>query len=333
MVKVGILGAGNIGGTHVRGYQCLANARVVAVDDIVKAKAENMAAPLQARAYDDWQAFLGDPEVEMVDICLPTYLHKQGVLAAAQAGKHILCEKPVALSLAQVDRMIAAVERAGVKAMIAQVIRFWPHYVAIKEMLERGQLGAPIMAQAARLGSQPTWSSWFADPQLSGGALLDLHIHDLDWLYYLFGRPRSVYAVGVRSANGAWDHVLTSLDYGRMKAAAEASSLMPNSYPFTMVFRMLGEQGYAEFRLGGTQSDPSAAARRDGLVVYQAGQPPQFPACSDEDPYLAEIRYFVDCLDEGKSPTIATLAEARTVLEIALAVRRSLETGKVVRLT
>ena len=133
MIRVGILGAGNIAGVHSRAYAHLANARVVAVDDSERSKAETMAATHQAQPYSDWADFFADAAIDMVDVCLPTYLHADAVIAAAQAGKHVLCEKPVALNLEQVDRMIAAVKGAGVQAMIAQVIRFWPHYLAIKQ--------------------------------------------------------------------------------------------------------------------------------------------------------------------------------------------------------
>lgn len=331
MINVGILGAGGIARTHVRGYAQLPNTRVVAVCDIIPERAETMAASLAARPYTDWAAFLAHPGMDMVDICLPTYLHDQGVIAAAGAGKHVLCEKPVTLTIEQADRMIAAVDRAGVKAMVAQVIRFWPHYSAIKDMLERGELGAPLVARLARLGTLPAWGSWYRDPALSGGALLDLHVHDLDWVYYLFGAPRTVYAVGVQSDTSAWNDLTTSLDYGDHKAVVEASLLMPAGFPFTMHCRVLGANACAEYRYGGGQVDPQGAARLHSLAIYRGGgAPAEDVPCSAEDPYMAEIRYFVGCLEAGVEPAIATLRDARAVLGTALAARRSLETGSVI---
>ena len=329
MVKVGLLGAGGIGKVHAGAYERIAGAKVVAVADLMRERAESVAAPFQARVYEDWRPLLDDADVQMVDICLPTYLHEPAVVAAAQAGKHILSEKPITLSLAQADRMLDAVKQAGVQAMIAQVIRFWPHYLAIKKLLDSGDLGAPVMAQAARLGSLPAWSSWYADPALSGGALLDLHIHDLDWLYYLFGMPKTVYAMGRKLESGAWNQILTSLDFGASQAAAEASLLMPKGFPFTMIFRMLGEKGYAEYQTGGIQANPHTAERTHMLVVCKNEQLEALD-CVADDPYEAEIRYFVDCLNEGRAPAIATLDEARDVLKIVMAVRQSLESGQVV---
>ena len=246
MIRVGLLGAGLIGRVHARAYSQIESARLVAVADIDHGAANQVAAEHGARAYYAIEALLADPEIDTVDVCLPTYLHEQAVVGAAGAGKHVLCEKPIARSLAEADRMLEAVEGSGVTAMIAQVVRFSPQYVAIKECLERGDLGRPLAAVAARLAAPPNWARWFQCPQLSGGAALDLHVHDLDYLFHLFGQPERVFAVGSQSAAGAWDHVLTTLDYGDKAATAEASYMMPTRFPFTTTFRLLGEKGCIE---------------------------------------------------------------------------------------
>ena len=331
-IKVGLLGAGFIGTTHAQAYAAIEEAQLVAVADVKREAADRLAESCGARAYYDIEALLGDDEVEAVDVCLPTFLHERCVVSAAQRGKHVLCEKPIALALEQVDSMISAVREAGVIAMVAQVLRFWPQYVVIRDMFERGELGKPLMATATRLAEPPGWSGWFRDPNLSGGALVDLHIHDLDYIYSLFGRPRSVYSVGMASETGAWDYVVTSLDYGDKRAVAEASFLMPEGYPFQTIFRLLGTDGCAEyrFRVAG-QVDRREEAETE-FVLYRSDQPPEYPAYPDKDGYEAEIEYFVNCVSQGKEPEIATLEEARTVLQIALAARESLETGQVVQL-
>jgi predicted dehydrogenase len=244
----------------------------------------------------------------------------------------VLCEKPLALSLTDADRMLAAVQRAGTKAMVAQVIRFWPEYVALRQALEAGQIGQPRLATGARLASAPGWGAWFNDPAKSGGALFDLHIHDLDFVYSLFGRPRRVYAVGTRGATGGWDHVLTSLDYGDRKAVLEASYAFPAGFPFQMALRVTGDTGCVDFRLGGVAQVDERAAAQTQLLLYRAGAAPERLPAPAEDGYTAEIRYFVDCLVAGRHPAVGTLAEARDVLTIVLAARQSLETGAVVEL-
>ena len=330
MIKVGLLGAGGIGRHHASRYGQIENARLVAVADIDRVAAGKLAKEYGTQVYYTMESLLDDPDIDMVDVCLPTFLHEQAVVAAARAGKHVLCEKPVALTMAGVERMIEAVDRAGVKCMVAQVIRFWPQYAEIKALLDRGELGRPLMAHAARLGCVPALRSWYGDPGLSGGALLDLHVHDLDYLYQIFGKPTSVYALGLATENGAWNQVLTSLDYGDKKAAAEASFLMPNSYPFGMSLRLLGDKGCAEYACQGEQRDLQAPPKNE-LVIYPCGEPARYHRCCPErDAYLAEIEYFVDCVAQDTAPKSATLTEAREVLEVAMAARRSLETGQVV---
>jgi predicted dehydrogenase len=332
MIQVGLLGAGFIGATHAAAFAKVDGVRLAVIADANRAAADKLAAQYGARAANTIEAVLDDPGIGAVSICLPTYLHAATFVAAAERGKHILCEKPLALSLADADRMHAAAEQSGVKSMVAQVIRFWPEYVRIREALESGQLGQPRMATAARLTAPPTWGAWFADPTKSGGALFDLHIHDLDFVFSLFGKPRTVYAVGVRGAMGGWDHVLTSLDYGDKKAVVEASYALPKAFPFQMSFRLTGDTGCVDFRFGGvTQVDQRAAARSD-LVLYRAGVEPVVLIAPSEDAYQAEIRYFANCLLEDRAPALATLAEAREVLTIALAAQQSLETGSVVSL-
>ena len=332
MIRVGLLGVGFIGATHAACYKNIAGARLVAVADVNREAADRVAAEHDARAYYAVEPLLEDKEVDVVDVCLPTFLHEQAVVSAAEAGKDILCEKPIARSLSEVDHMLGAVRRAGVKCMVAQVVRFWPQYAAIKELLDMGRIGQPWMATASRLTSFPGWSTWFGDPALSGGAILDLHIHDLDYVFYLFGRPGRVYAVGHADASGAWNQVVTTLYYGDKAAVAEASFMMPPGFPFTATFRLVGTQGCVEyrFRVGG-QVDQRDVATTE-FTLYRPDQPPESPLCSDQDPYLAEIEYFVDCVMQGKHPEVATLEEARAVLQIALAAQESLEHGRVVTL-
>ncbi len=332
-IRVGLYGAGGIAAVHADAYAEIPEAELVAVCDTLPERADKLAAKHGARACYDGQSLVSDPTIDVIDICLPTYLHAQAVIDAARGGKHVLCEKPVALGVHDVDRMIAAVEGAGVQGMIAQVVRFTAHYQLIKDLLDRGELGRPLTAQLQRLSSGPTWGSWFRDPKLSGGALLDLHIHDLDYLYHLFGRPQRVYAAGLASEQGGWDQVLSALDYGDLKATAEASFMFPASYPFTATIRLLGDKGCVQYPAAAVTVDPQAAASSAGdLVYYCAGQAPSCPEYPRHNPYQTEIEYFIGCLVRGEPVQIATLRQAREVLEIAMAVKRSLETGQVVSL-
>jgi len=331
MVQIGLLGAGGIGKVHAGAYRQIEGANLVAVADINRQAADDLAVQVGARAYYDMNTLFDDPQIDAVDICLPTYLHPQAVIAAAAHGKHVVCEKPIALTLDLVDQMIEAVTRAGVYSMIAQVVRFWPEYLAIRKILEEGKIGKPQAMMASRRSSPPHWGSWFAQPTLSGGTLFDLEIHDLDFAYYLFGKPAGVYGMEVKSANGSWSQIFTSLDYGDKKVLVESSQLMPEGYPFDVACKVVGSDGYVDYRYFGGQVDERSSATT-GLWLYQPGQAPQRPELPTMDSYAAELDYFVRCVNANKAPEIATFKQAREVLEMVLAIRHSCETGSVVKL-
>ena len=197
----------------------------------------------------------------LVDICLPTPFHRTYAERAFAAGKHAVVEKPLALTLTDADAIIAAASAAGKYLMVGHVLRFWPEYLAVRDKLLSGELGQPIAATAQRLSNLPQWAEWFRDPQKTGGAVLDLMIHDLDMLNWLFGKPRRVSATGIKEPNGGWNHVTALISYDRVEAEAEASFLMPRDFPFTAGMRILCTGGVLEyqFRAGGASFEAGQA--------------------------------------------------------------------------
>jgi len=326
MLNFGLLGAGAMGQTHADVLDRLENARLVAVGGGRPQTAGKLAATHQARYYQQIEALINAPQIDVIDICLPTFLHEQCVTLAAAAGKHIFCEKPLALSKAEANRMAAAVQAAGVHFMVAQVVRFWPEYTVIKKLLDAGDLGQPLTAYATRL-HEPRPVAWLNDPAQGGGAIFDLHIHDLDFLYYLFGLPQAVYAVGQQSETGSWDHLFTTLDFGRVKAVAEASFMVPAGHPFSTESRLVCTGGSVMYRSGFANG-----AETPALILHRPNQPPERPDKPTSDGYLAELKYFVDTLNRGQAPAIATMNQACEVLDIALAAQQSLVTGNIISL-
>ncbi|MFQ5854120.1 MAG: Gfo/Idh/MocA family protein [Anaerolineae bacterium] len=331
MLKLGLLGAGFIGRIHAAALDQIDGVQLVAIADSNAQAADDLARAYHARAYETVEDLIQAPDIEVVDVCLPTFLHEYSVSRAAAEGKHIICEKPLALTKAEAERMAAAVDSAGVHFMVAQVLRFSPEYVAIKNLVQDQSLGRPLMTVAYRL-EEPRAMEWIKDPALSGGAVLDLHVHDLDFLYSIFGMPQAVCAVGVQSDTGAWDHVVTSLDFAAVKGSAEASYLMPVGYPFSVGFRLVCTKGSVEYRSRVIRMDGERHPERSELMVYRPGQPAYEVDTPDTDGYLAELRYFVDCLNRGRRPTVATMAEALDVLDIVMAVQEALSSGRVVHL-
>ena len=340
MIKVGLVGYGFMGHMHAQCYEA-AGAAIAAVADIEPDRRREAAEKLKCRAFASLAELVDTMDVDLVDICTPTYLHEELVVTAARARRNIMCEKPMSLTVASCDRMIRAAEKAGVAFMIGQVIRFWPEYQVIKEILDSGTYGRVEWVSARRLSPPPTWAwqGWLLDPARSGGAVLDLHIHDLDYIQWLLGLPKKVLAAAAAGPLGGQDSVMT-LAWGHesgAKSAAEGSLNLAPGFPFNMALLVACEKATVRF--------DSAAS--PSLVVYPfKGEPfaPPLPqpniGVSTETQgnigslggYYNEIKYFLDCLETGRKPGVVTPEGARESVRFSLAVSESARTGKIVEL-
>jgi predicted dehydrogenase len=180
MLKVGLVGCGFMGSMHANVYATIDEASLVGIFDSNQERGAAFATKHGIKAFASFEELLS--EVEAVDICLPTYLHKEFTLKAAQAKKHVLCEKPMALSVEDAEAMKAACEENNVRLMIAHCIRFWPEYAMLKQIALTGNLGELLSINMTRYGEFPHWGSdnWLADESKAGGGALDMHIHDTD---------------------------------------------------------------------------------------------------------------------------------------------------------
>ncbi|MFW6065817.1 MAG: Gfo/Idh/MocA family protein, partial [Planctomycetota bacterium] len=181
-VRVGVVGLGMMGRTHLTAYRDIPQADVVALcdSDPDRREGERSAAP-GARATGNYRELLEDSGIDAVDLCVPTHLHATLTVEALEAGKHVFCEKPMALRTDQARAMLAAAETAGRTLMVGHVLRFWPEYVAIKQIIDDGRFGRVRSAALRRISGPPGWDAgWYADASLSGSAAMDLHIHDVD---------------------------------------------------------------------------------------------------------------------------------------------------------
>lgn len=329
-LKIGILGSGFMGRTHARAYAKIPGVSVVAISSRQLGNAEQLAREFGARATTDDRSIIEDPSIDAISNTLPTPLHAGPTIAALRAGKHVLLEKPLALRAADADGMIAAAQQTGRTLMVAHVLRFWGEYVSLAEFVHAGTLGRPISATAARLSQFPSWGGdWFLDPAWSGGAVLDLCVHDFDVLNWLLGAPKSVYARGKEMRPGLWTDVHALVDYGDAAGSVEGSQFLPQGFPFTSTLRVLCEGGVAElvFRAGGISVEMGGGA---SLTVHEAGKAYPLPP-KPGDAYDNQAAYFVDCLRTGAAPTLGTLAQARLAVAVSNAARHALESGEVAR--
>jgi predicted dehydrogenase len=335
MVNIGIIGVGGIAGAHLAGYRHLPQARIVALCDKIPDRAAGKAGEMQlnigttggtavqARPYTDYRALLDDPEVEAVDICLPTDLHAEVAVAALQAGKHVLSEKPMALSVADCDRMIAAAEAAGRILMIAQCIRFCPEYQVVKAMADSGDYGQVTHALFRRLSAMPRWSTdhWMEDPARSGGGIFDLHIHDADYITYLLGLPTAVDVRGVENAQGI-GQVMAAYHYPHTQAVfAEGGWSYHAGFPFRMTFTVCFETATVEYD-----------SARGPLTIFRDGQDPEVPALPPGDLYTNEIAYFLACVATNTPPRVVTAFDARETIRMVAAEAASVRSGRPVAL-
>jgi len=287
-----------MGGVHVKAIASLAQVELAGV--VSRRVPES-----GGKHYRTLEEALADPEIDAVDLCLPTDMHESAAIAALAAGKHVLVEKPMALSVASCQRMIGAAERAGKILMVAQVLRFFPAYRALEHAVDRGELGSIRSAAFRRRCAQPGWSEWITDKSRSGGGAFDLLIHDVDMSLRLFGAPRAISATGYEDAAKGVDVIGARLFYHGFAAEISGGWMGAGKFPFAMEFTVLGDNGVLEFN---SESRP--------LKRYGAGEE---VALEPVDGYAAEIAYFAECCASGAQPALCTPASSAESVRLALA--------------
>ena len=326
MLKVGVIGSGFMGLTHGEAYAQLDDVAIAGFVGKGEANRQKLAAQFGTRDYPSMEALLDAEEVDVLDICTPTHLNVEMVRNAAQAKKAILLEKPVALTVEDAEEIQGIVQEAGVTSMVAHVVRFWPEYATIREIVTGGQIGNIHLATATRVCQPPDWTEWYQDPKQSGGVPVTLMIHDFDFCNWLFGRPIEVTAAGHKNGLGAYDdlHVLVRYPNG-VSATFRGSICMAGGYPFTMGLRVCGDAGAVEFIFrAGINLENRQEAQSD-FILYRGGQP-SVPEADQTDAYVREIDYFLQALREGREPGISTIDEAVLALRTAWAAIESADT-------
>ncbi len=326
-MKIGVFGLGFMGSTHLKALKRIPQAELVAVVSDVPQQLTGDLSGIQGNIggpgekmdfsalhkYSDPYEALRDREIEAVDLCLPTYLHAPVTIATLRAGKHVLVEKPMALSGEEADQMIAEAENAGRLLMVAQVLRFFPSYKVTAEMLKSGRLGAIRSAILRRRCAAPGWSAWLNDRALSGGGVFDLLIHDVDFCLQVFGKPESVSAIGYEDMPHGIDWITAQLHYPGIGAVVISGGWHhPKAYPFSMEYTVVADGGTIEFDSAGV---PPTLYRADGEA--------EVLPLSDTDGYQAEIEYFLDCCIEGRKPELCRPEESAAAVKLTRLIEES----------
>lgn len=320
MLRVGIVGAGFMGILHAAGWAktpaCLA-----AMYSNYPEKVRQLAHECGTEAVDSLEALIDT--VDIVDICTPTPLHHEMVLQAAAAGKHIVCEKPLARTVEQAEDMIAACSKAGVKLLVAHVVRFFPEYAQAKAIVDRGEIGQVGVVRLRRVSSVPTWTqdNWLMDVEKSGGMMLDLMIHDFDYARWVAGEVESVFARNTRPA-GQRDYALVILRHrnGALSHVEGGWAYPPGM--FRTALEIAGAGGLIEHPSGSSTPLQIHLAQTEGT---KASGVPSSPLI--EDPYVTEIKHFYEVIANNAQPRV-TAADGLAALRIALAAIESSRTGQ-----
>lgn len=327
-MKVGLVGAGFMGVTHAAGW-AETEAELIGIVAETTTEASALAKQYNLKIYPDLTSML--PDVDLVDICTPTHLHHEMALQAAAAGKDIVCEKPLARTTVQAREMIEACRAAGVKLLVAHVVRFFTEYAMAKASVVRGEVGKPGVIRLNRGSFRPKKpaGNWFLDESKSGGILMDLMIHDFDYARWIAGEVESVFAKKVTTANPN-----APVDYGlailKHRNGALTHIVGSWAYPpptFRTRVEIAGDGGLIEF-------DSADTAPIINLVAKPSSDSPDVGLPSSpvaESPYTTQIKEFYSVLLGEKQPRIIA-EDGMAAVQIAEAAIRSAATGKAVEL-
>jgi len=334
MVKVGIIGLGFMGKMHFRCYKAMKNIRITAICDIDSAKFLSTAGtsgnisgaekPLDLKGielYTDADKMLIGTDLDAVSITLPTSLHCAYTLKTLKAGVKVFCEKPMAMNVVECKKMAEAAKKAKKLLQVGHCIRFWPEYAKTREIIESGKYGKVLAATFQRLSLTPTWSwkNWILDGSKSGGAALDLHIHDSDYIQYLFGMPHQVFSQGVKGPSRDYDHIVTSYLYGDGKViTAEGGWIMAPGFGFEMSFNIMLENATLSYDC--TKQPAFKLAQAKGKVL--------FPTVVQGDGYSCELEHFIKAVSGKSVPRIITPQDSLNSVKLVLAEKKSADTGQ-----
>jgi len=339
MLKVGIAGFGFMGRTHYQCWKKVKGAQVAAVCDVnpnieedTKKAVGNIGDTSEQvdfnslNLYADLDEMLVKEKLDAVSITLPTYLHPETSIKAMSAGVNVMCEKPMALTVEACEQMIAEAERSGKILQIGHCVRFWPEYAKAKEIIESGKYGKVVAATFQRLGSAPTWSidNWFTDEQRSGGMALDLHIHDTDYVQYLFGMPKAVCSVGAKGPGGGLVHISTQYLYDNNTAiTAEGGWAMTPAFGFEMSFNIALEKATIVYDL----------TREPMFRLCPAGADAFTPEVEKSDGWFLQTDHFAKAVSGEKVKKVTSLAESMNSVKIVEAEKESAGKGQQVSIS
>lgn len=334
MNRLAIIGSGMISYSHADAIRNQPDAKLVAVVDIDLEAAKKLAQKYDCQYFTDTETMLDEVEIDAAIICLPTFLHEKYVTICAQRKINVLCEKPLEMNVPATERILNVVKATGIIFMVAQVVRFWTGYAEIKEMADAGELGEVYMAFASRCSVPQVWgNTWLMDPKQGGGAIQDMHVHDIDYLRFLLGPIDYVYSHANKDFTGCWNHVMSSVAFqDGHKAVAEAAFTMQEGYPFSMYLKIAATKATIEFHYRAGFNIGERDSINSEMCIYRAGKTPLRKQPELYDGYTKQLTYFLSCLNDAVQPKLVPHEENLEVIKAVCAIRESAETNRIIKL-
>ncbi len=337
MIRVGVVGLGMMGLTHLDVYRRHPKAQVVAICDSdmnrltgqakaagnVEGQAMSAVDQLENVArYTDIYEVIGNPDIDLVDICLPTDLHVKFSCEVLRAGQHLMIEKPLARYARDAQKVYEAAEEAKGIAFVGHCMRFWPGWTWLREAIQDQRFGKVYSAKFHRLVNHPG-GPFYLNGDRCGGAALDLHIHDTDFVQFCFGMPQAVTSFGYSKMTNQPDHLITHYKYADVPLViAEGSWAMADGYSFNMGFTVNFERATAVYDL----------SKSPVLMLFEPGKTPAPVTVENAMGYDLEIDYMLDCIEKGRRPSTVTVKDAWNTVRIIEAEVKSVQTGQTVEL-
>jgi predicted dehydrogenase len=302
-IKLAIFGAGNMGQRLARAFQALPQVSIEYVCSRTMDQAERLATQCGAKPVEEIATIVEDRQVNAVVICLPTFTRLESLRPLVASQKHIFCEKPLALNQAMADEIRTLLEGYSRIVMVGQVLRFFWEYARLRERVLAGDIGQVGTVRLSRCVGYPGGESWFADPEKSGGVILDLLIHDLDYLRWTFGEVKQVYAKTLtQSHRGTLDYALINIQLESGALAHIEGSWAHPVGSFHQTVEICGSLGMLHYdNLACQNLQIVSTAGQDAGPISRISLPEADPS---NDPYVGEARHFIECIRNEANPGI-----------------------------
>lgn len=346
MIRVGIVGLGFMGWIHWLAYKKVTGAQIVAVSERDEKRLSGDLRGLQGNfgppgeqldltgidAYADVSDMLANPNIDMVDITLPTSLHADIAVRALQAGKHVFCEKPMALTLADADRMVDAAMKADRMLMIGHVLPFFPEYDWALKVIRSGEYGGVLGGSFKRVISNPAWLKDFWKADRIGGPMLDLHVHDAHFIRLVFGMPEEVVTCGrMREGLPEFWHSQFRFANRDLVVAATSGTIQQQGRAFTHGYEIHLERATLMFDFAVIGGEGKYLCEPTLLDDQGGVQKPQLPGGDPVDSFVSELQQVVHCVSEGKASEISGAILAQDAMRLCEKQAESLQKGASVK--